>query len=280
MTSPWRPPPDLLLIGTKRGGTTSAFRLLEDHPGFAPLVPSARRLPLRENMKGVHYFDSHSHRSAAWYRSHFASRPARAVRARRAGAAVTGESSPYYLFHPQAPARASALVPDVRLVVLLRDPVERTISHWAEQTRNGVETLPLVDALDAETERVGDDHQRLARGEIATSWAHENQTYASQSEYTASLRRWLENYPAERLLVLYSEDLYRDPHGLLDRIHSFVGLPPHALSDVRVRNAAPRDDVDPQIGRRLVDRFAPDVEALTALLGERPPWARFGGSAT
>ena len=86
-TSPLRPPPDFLLIGTKRGGSTSLFRHIETHPSFLPLFPSARVLPLRENQKGVHYFDTGFTHSTAWYRSHFPTWPARLARRRRTGAA-------------------------------------------------------------------------------------------------------------------------------------------------------------------------------------------------
>ena len=279
-TSPLRVLPDFLLIGTKRGGTTSLYRLVEQHPSYLPLFPSARVLPLRENMKGVHYFDSHSHHPLAWYRSHFATAPARALVRRRSGAAFTGDASPYYLFHPLAAGRAHAAVPDARLVVLLRDPVERTASHWSEQTRNGVETLSFRDALAAEADRVGDAADRIRRGDVLTSHAHEQQSYAAQSEYAASIERWLESYPREQMLVLFSEDFYADPATQLDRVFDFLGVPPHRLADHSARNAAPRSPIDEDLREMLQERFAPDVDRLAALTGTRPPWPWWSPSGT
>lgn len=275
--------PDLVVIGVKRGGTTSLFRDLERHPAMLPLVPSARRLPLRENMKGVHYFDSHHDRSARWYRSHFATRAARWARARRAGAAFTAEASPYYLFHPRAARRASAELPDrTFFVVVLRDPVERTVSQWAEQTRNGIEQLPLADALAAESERVGDDDARLRSGEIATSRAHEHQSYAAQSEYADSLERWFDAAGRNRVLVMFAEDYYAEPSRVLDPITDRLGVDPVPDPPGRGathRNAAPRPaEIDPDLEAGLVARFRPDVERVAELVGVRPPWPRFGGT--
>ncbi len=276
LTADLRQLPDLIVIGVKRGGTTSLFRDLEEHPAMIPLVPSARRLPLRENQKGVHYFDSNSHRSLRWYRSHFASRPVRALRRRRTGAAFTAEASPYYFFHPQAAERTVAALPDTQFVVMLRDPVERTISHWSEQTRNGVEQLTLAQALQAEGDRLGNDAQRLASGAVPTSHAHEQQSFAAQSEYADSLERWFDVAGRERVLVVFSEDYYSDAHSVLDPISDRLGIEAFPAAVGAHRNAAPRSGaIDVALEAQLVERFRPDVARLKALIGRTPPWPRF-----
>lgn len=275
-TADLRAGPDLVVVGVKRGGTTSLFRDLERHPAMCPLVPSARRLPMRENMKGVHYFDSDMARSMRWYRSHFATRPARWLRARSAGASFTAEASPYYFFHPLAPARAAAALPIAQFVVMLRDPVERTVSHWAEQTRNAVETLSLRDAIAAEPDRVGDAGERLERGTLAVSRAHEQQSYLAQSCYTTSAARWIDAVGRARLNVIFSEDYYRDAGAVVGGITDRLGLDRAVAGPAVHRNAAPRAGaIDPELDAELTDRLRPDVERLTALLGQVPPWPRF-----
>ncbi|MGB0114687.1 MAG: hypothetical protein WBP59_15825 [Ilumatobacteraceae bacterium] len=279
-TADLRPLPDLVVIGVKRGGTTSLFRDLERQPTSLPLVPSARRLPLRENMKGVHYFDGDMARSMRWYRSHFPTSPTRRWRERRTGSSFTAEASPYYFFHPLAAQRAAASLPDTTFAVMLRDPVERTVSHWAEQTRNGIETLSLGDALAAEPDRVGDDARRLVSGEIGESNAHEQQSYAAQSEYSDSYDRWVGAVGAERLVVTYSEDYYRAPHDTVAAITSSIGIDAVRHDDAEHRNAAPRPSIlDPDIEAQLTARFRPDVERLAERLGARPPWPRFATDA-
>ncbi len=279
-TADLRPPPAVVVVGVKRGGTTSLFRDLERHPAMCPLVPSAKRLPLRENMKGVHYFDTEAARSPRWYRSHFPTSLTLGARARRTGAAFSAEASPYYFFHPRAAARAASALPTTTFVVMLRDPVERTVSHWAEQTRNGAEHLELGAALDAEPARVGDAGRRLAEGAITADRAHEQQSYAAQSEYAASLERWFAAAGRDRVIVLFSEDYWADPGAALDRIAVSIGAPPFpAASSASHRNAASRPAaIDGAVERRLVERFRPDVDRISTLLGRVPPWPRFGGA--
>ncbi len=246
-----------------------------------PLVPSARRLPLRENQKGVHHFDTSFDRGDRWYRSFFPTTATVTRRRRAVGAAFTAEASPYYFFHPLAARRAAAALPTTHFVVMLRDPVERTVSHWAEQTRNGVETLPLADALAAEPTRLADSEQELAAGRLDISHAHEQQSYAAQSHYTASMQRWFDAVGRDRLTVLFSEDYYRNPSSVLATITDAIGIEPIDDSTTSThRNAAPRSsELDADLEARLIDRFAPDVAALASLLGTTPPWPRFQSGA-
>ena len=131
-TSDQRPLPDFLIIGTKRGGTTSLWRYLIQHP----LVP---RLFPAWNTKTSHYFEENFHRGEAWYRSHFPTARQRAALERRHGAPPkAGEAAPLYMFHPLGSSRVATVMPGVRLVVLLRDPVERAYSHWKERRTEGV----------------------------------------------------------------------------------------------------------------------------------------------
>lgn len=269
-----RPLPDFLLIGTKRGGTTSMYFHLLRHSQVVPLFPRPERLPKAAFTKGVHYFDANHHHGERWYRSHFPStRVRRQVELATGLPVVTGEGSPYYLFHPLAAERAAALVPDVKLVALLRDPVERTFSHWKERRRAGAEPLEFVAALAAEDERVGLGEQALRAGTVRSSYAHEQQSYARQSEYATSLERWLAHYPLERLLVLTHEDYVRDSQAVIDTTAEFLGLRRELLPDAERLNATAPADLPSSVRRTLEARFAPHNARLEALIGRPLGWS-------
>ncbi len=272
LSAPLRPFPDFLLIGAKRAGTTSLYRQIESHPQVLPLFPSTRFFPLRANMKGVHYFDTAAGHGVAWYRSHFASSFTRSTARRREGAAVTGEASPYYLFHPAAAGRAARLVPDAKLILLLRDPVERAHSHYREQCRNGVEHMAFEGALTAEPARLAGEAERLLHDVRAVSFAHEHQSYAAQSHYAASVERWLRHFPRDQLLVLCSEEYYADPPDHLDRVFAFLGLRAHHPMDLQPRNPAPPASMSVETRAALTARFEPDVARLVGVLGRSFPW--------
>ena len=135
-TATWRPMPDFLVLGTKRGGSTSAWRYLIQHPQVMPMVTRW------EHLKSPHYFYWHYDRGLDWYRGHFPSVAARHAAQRRLGRRmITGESSPYYLFDPRVPARVARDLPEARFIVLLRDPVKRAYSHYWERVDN--EPIPI-----------------------------------------------------------------------------------------------------------------------------------------
>ncbi|MGH1503886.1 MAG: sulfotransferase [Acidimicrobiales bacterium] len=267
LTARWRVEPDYLIVGAKRGGTTSLARWLVDHPDVLPLFPA------RETRKGIYYFAPNYERGARWYRSHFPTRTAVAAQARRRGRPVAvGEASPYYLHHPHAPIRARRLAPAARIIILLRDPIERAHSHWTERTRAGVETLPFADALAAEPTRLGDAEERLAADPSFVHFGHQHYGYAAQSHYADAVARWLAAYPSDQVLVVRSEDLYDTPRKVYQHVLDHLGLPHHDLPEFAAHNRRGRPAI-PDDGRyRLAGTFDDDIAALESLLGRSMDW--------
>jgi sulfotransferase family protein len=264
-----RPFPDALVIGAKRSGTTSLWRALEAHPAVLPLFPSARVLPLRANQKGVHYYDREFRRGSSWYRSHFASGAHVALRRRTAGAALTCEASPGYLAHPGAAARVARDMPDARLVVMLRHPVQRAYSHWKEQVRNGHEVLDFEDAIAAEPERL---RQADATGD-ALGLLLEHYGYVAQSRYDIGLTSWRTYFPAARLLVLYAEQYFAQPGPTMDRIADFLGIDRLRSYAVRPENAATGTDLAPGTAASLWGVLQDAVHAAELHSGTAAPWS-------
>jgi hypothetical protein len=273
LTSPARPGPDFLIIGAKRCGTTSLHAHLQAHPNVLPLFPAPGVLPMRAPIKGVHYFDHNAGRGEAWYRSHFPTSLQRAQAERRLGGPVlAGEASPYYLHHPLAAARARRSVPEARLIVLVRDPVERASSHYREQRRRGFEPLgTFEEALAAEPGRTEGEVERLVADPRYRSFTFEHQAYAGQGEYVEALERWADAFGPEAMCVLRSEDLFADVQGRYDAVLRFLGLPAHHLGDVAPRNATVGEPMAEGTAAALLERFAPHEAALGRWLAERPP---------
>ncbi len=267
-TASLRVGPDYLIIGAKRGGTTSLARYLLSHPDVRPLFPA------RETRKGTYFFDVNYERGADWYRSHF---PTRAAHARRQAASdhrvVIGEATPYYLHHPHAPVRARGLAPNAKIIVLLRDPVARAHSHWVERTRNGVETLGFAEALDAEPARLEGEEERMLQDPAYRSFAHQHFSYVDQGRYARGLRRWMAAYPERQILVVRSEDFYADPAAMYAQTLDFLGLRPFQLEDFKAWNRKPKESIDPGLVASLRERLAPDVAELERLLGRSMQWS-------
>lgn len=272
-TSSFRRLPDFMIIGAKRGGTTSLYFDLLEHPAVMRLYPPPVRGLKPDATKGVHYFDSQAYRSEAWYRSYFPSDLARSAYRRRTGVEpVAGEASPYYLFHPAAVDRAHALTPDSRIIAQLRDPVMRTYSHWKERRRNNAEPLDFASALDAEADRLAGEREKLMTDPHYSSYPWEQQSYVTQSRYAEQLDRWIGAYGRGRVHVTVSEEYYADPGAVVAGIHEFLGLPPRPPAASSQRNAAAGEDLDPAVRRKLAALFADHNHELSTLLGRDLPW--------
>ncbi|MCA9309729.1 MAG: sulfotransferase domain-containing protein [Phycisphaerales bacterium] len=256
--------PHYLIIGVQKGGTTSLDINLARHP-------FVRRSLLQE----VHYFDYNHQRGPNWYRRHFHTR-AEAERSRREQGhlAISGESSPYYIFHPHVPARVHELLPEVRLIALLRNPVDRAYSHYHHERRFDWDDATVEQAFDPvfEEQRVGPELKRMLDDPGYYSYAHQHYTYLSRGRYAEQLERWFSLFPRERLLILSSEAFYADMSGALKRVSEFLDLPPFDFPLAEKRNTNVYSRIDPETRARLAAYYRPHNEALFELLGERFDW--------
>lgn len=268
-TAARRPPPDFLVIGAKKGGTTSVINWLLRHPQVMGMIPTV------QSAKSPHYFDINYWRGENWYLSHFPTASARSRRAARVGLAQqTGESSPYYLFHPYAAARIRATTPDVRMVALLREPVSRAYSNYWDRRATGHETLlTFEEAVAAEPGRLSGPDTALADPH-SYCYDHDHHGYLRRGEYASQLRRYFEQFPREQLLVLTFDELRDDAGRVFADVQRHLGLEDHALDQsleaFNVRTDYP--PIDPATRARLREHFAPHNAELEQLLGRPLGW--------
>jgi hypothetical protein len=254
VTSPFRPLPDFLVLGAQKAGTTALYEYLRRHPKITG--PS---------WKEVSFFDRHWARGESWYRGNFPNL------ARTRGKLV-GEASPSYVFHPLAPQRVQEVVPEARLIVLVRNPVDRALSQYNHEVALGREPLPFEEALDAEEERLRREDERMAADPRYFSrewWSH---TYKARGRYAEQLDRWLAVFPPEQLLVLPSDDLGSDPARAHAQVLEFLGAAPQRLDSyprVYEREYAP---MKPETRERLAAEFEEPNRRLYELLGRDLGW--------
>ena len=251
-TSFARPLPDFLILGAQKAGTTALYAYLRWHPDITG--PS---------WKEVSYFDRHYRRGVSWYRGHFP------IGARDR---LVGEASPGYLFHPLAPERVRTTVPDAKLIALLRDPVDRAVSHYHHEVALGREPLSFEEAIDAEPERTrGEEHRMVGEpGYFSHAWW--DYTYLARGRYAEQLERWLAVFPPEQLLVVASEELAADPGQTYARVLEFLAAPRHELGSYPRVYQQEYAELRPDTRRRLAEYFAEPNRRLYELLGRDLAW--------
>lgn len=263
-TAEHRPLPDYLIIGAKKGGTSSLTNWLIQHPDALRMFPSFQPL------KSAHFFDISFHQGVDWYRGHF---PTERVRRQHPGA-VVGEASPYYMFHPAAAERARSVVPDAKILAVLRNPVSRAYSNYWDRVAAGAETLHTFEAaIDAEERRLaGVDHDRLRNDPAYYSFEHDQFTYLARGRYLEHLQAWLDSYPPEQVLVLRAEDMYADPGAVFSQVQRFLGIRECRDVDLKTYNERSKPPIAPRTKARLADYYRPYNEALYERLGRDMEW--------
>ena len=260
--------PNVVLLGAQRAGTTSFYEHLNSHPGV-----------VLSKTKEIHFFDNYTEQGLDWYRSHFPMRRWVKRRSDRLGYDIAiGEGSPYYLFHPAVPERLHRSLPRARLIVLLRDPIERALSHFRHEVKNGSEMISdFQSAWDLEEERLQGAEERLLTGASVFEASHNRFSYTSRGDYAPQLERWLEKFDSSQLHVIRSEDLFERPEEIMGELFNFLGLPTVEMSAFPTLNSThtrQQKSEDLAVRKRLAEHFRPKVERLESLLGRSMGWMR------
>jgi hypothetical protein len=247
-----RPLPFFLIIGAAKAGTTSLHEHLCEHPRVA--APRA---------KEIHYFDFSYRRGSGWYRAHFP---------RAAAGQISGEATPYYLFHPAVPERVAGDLLGVKLIAILRDPIDRAFSHHNHEVSSGYEELSFEAAIAAEPERLRGEEEKLLRDPGYRSYSHQHYSYLARSRYAEQLERWLRFFDRDDLLILAAEDLFTRPVETVEAAQRFLGLEPDVPADLSPRNIRSYSPIAPELRQRLQNEMETHNQHLYEIAGRDFSW--------
>lgn len=255
LTRALRACPNFIIIGAQRSGTTTLYQYLSQHPHIKAAFK-----------KEIHYFDNHYQRGISWYRSYFP------LQTKSKSNWLTGEASPYYLLHPLVPQRIASLLPDIKLIAILRNPVKRAYSHYWHEVRLGRETLSFVEAIEAEESRIAGEQEQLTNGHIHYSYPFQHYTYLSRGVYIDQLARWQTVFDRSQMLILASNNLFTKPVQTLNQVFTFLDLPPFKIQIQHGSKPASYPPLSPTISRKLSLHFQLKNEQLYQFLGEDLGW--------
>jgi hypothetical protein len=188
------------------------------------------------------------------------------------GHVLTGEGSPYYLFHPHAPARIAHVAPKARLIVMLRNPVERAYSHYRHMVRKKVESLSFEEAIAKEKERLDGEVERMLADPTYFSYNHVHFSYRARGVYADQLEAYEKWFRSEQMLVLESERFYRATQNVYDEVTDFLGLERWAPEHFKPRNAGSYTRRAIPLEGELGEYYLPHNERLFERLGTSFAW--------
>lgn len=255
-TAPMRLRPNFLVIGAQKAGTTALHGYLRQHPAvFCP------------DWKELHYFSLKYVLGEPWYLSHFP------LKVTHRGAIAVGEATPAYLFDPRSPARVHAFDPGMKLVVTVRDPVERAYSHYWMEVETRDETRSFEEAIAWEEAEIWPELERwLADPAYVSTLPLFGRSYVARGFYADQVERWLALFPRKQLHVLTSDELLTDPASALSGVERFLGVPDWQPASYARENVREYPPMSPATRGHLRHVFEAHDRRLGELLGTALPW--------
>jgi sulfotransferase family protein len=260
--APARMLPDFLVIGARKAGTTSLYFYLIDHPSVLPAWK-----------KEIRFFNGRFSRGVDWYRAHFAPEACkRLLECRHGFPPVTGEATPDYLTHPRAAERVRRVLPQAKLLVTLRDPVDRAFSDYQHRVRKGVENRSFEAAVEEEMTWLESRREKLGGLDALPRSDLSGKSYLTRSLYVVWLKLWMEVFPREQFCVLDSDRLAMDPAASTQEVFEFLRISAWRSQQYRRHQSGSYSRMEPGTRARLVEFFEPYNRRLSALLGTSFGW--------
>lgn len=218
--------PDFIIMGEMKCGTTALYRYITEHPKVKP----ARR-------KELAFFNAHYDKGMEWYKSQFPD----------CENCMTGEATGYLKF-PEVAPKVYDTVPNVKLILILRNPVDRAYSHYHMHLRKGKISIPFEKAIEGKS------------------------TYLEKGNYAWKLKKWMKVFPREQFHIVQSEKLNERPQETMDGIFKFLGLTSYKLNVYEQHNSGDYSKMNPKTRKILVDYYKPYNEELYQFLGTNYNW--------
>ncbi|MDJ0518700.1 MAG: tetratricopeptide repeat protein, partial [Trichodesmium sp. MO_231.B1] len=246
--------PNFIIIGAQKSGTTSLENYIVQHPQVIPAIKKETHFWYRDFSKGIN-----------WYLAHFPPIP-------NSQNFITGEATPNYLEYYQSAKRIYSVFPNIKLLVILRNPVDRAVSQYHHWVRIKREERSFEKAIDAELEMLLKNPNQPQGDRNYWQQQPGNYNYIGRGVYVEFIKKWMEIFPREQFIILKGEDLYEQPITTMKQVFYFLGLPEHQLQKYRKLNAGYYQPINQSVRQRLSEYFQPHNHRLEEYLGIKFNW--------
>lgn len=260
LTSLLRVLPDFIIIGTVRSGTTSLYYTLCEHPYIAPAAYDE-----------IGFFDSNFELGINWYKSLFPTIIQKKYAKSSHKFFMTGEDTPFYFWNKTAAERILKTIPNIRLITIFRNPVDRAYSNYNLGKRLGSENLSFEDAIKLEIGDLEKDPDLFEKNLIKFS---RPRAYIAKGLYAEQLKIWLKLFPSDRILILNTEEFSREPQKVLKKSFEFLNLPYKKIENIKTLKVSKYPPMKNETRKFLLDYFKPHNEKLYQLINMRFDWEK------
>ena len=258
LTSPIRLLPNFIIVGAVRCGTTSLYYNICEHSCVLPA-----------SYDEIGFFDSNYELGINWYKSMFPTKFKIKKIESKTGICITGEDTPFYFWDKKAIERIKKEIPKIKLIVLLRNPIDRAYSNYHLGVRSGTESLSFEDSIkkeialleknnDVESDRI----EKFLRF----------RSYIAKGLYYNQIKNWFEVFSKDQILVLNTENLLKNPHQTLEQVFNFLGLPNEQIKNLQNRKVENYQKMNEDTRQFLRKLFEPHNKKLFKFLKKKFEW--------
>ena len=245
--------PDFIISGTVRSGTTSLYYNICEHPSVLPA-----------DYDEIGFFDSNYHLGINWYRSMFPTEKEMERVKKETNFAITGEDTPFYFWKKEAAERILKDIPNPKIIIIFRNPVDRAYSNYQLGIRKKTETLSFEDAIDEEM-------NFLEKHSFRES-VDRRRSYLSKGFYENQIKIWFNVFPREKIHILSTEDMQKNPEKTLLKIFQFLGIPNYTLKNPQKQKSSEYKKMDDKTREILLNFYKPYNEKFFQIIQERFDW--------
>lgn len=253
ITASQRKLPNFLCIGAQKSGSSTLYWWLYQHPKISMSFDKESK-----------FLDRHYNKGEQWYRHQFPLASSKKL---------AGDNTPYYLFHPLVPERAYSLCPDAKVIMILRNPIDRALSQYQMECRKGREIhSSFEEAIEGELERISKAKSDLFADPLGYHHVFENTSYLSRGIYMDQIEQWLKYYRRDQMLILVSETFFNEPKRELEQVYDFLNIDQKLPTDFTTYNVFKYEDMNPKTKSELSDFFRPHNKRLEEFLDRKLDW--------
>jgi len=278
--------PDFIIIGAMKGGTTSLYDYLNQHPQILPCIT-----------KEPYYFSQFYDRGIKWYKSCFTHTYVEEFKKKILQKKfLTGEGSPNYYWYPHAAKRVHDTVPNAKIILLLRNPINRAYSEYDMRLRfsifgkgeivsrvarldelklEGKGTLVGItyeDAIEMENEVIKGKWEKMVNDDTYFSGKFNTKAFLAKGIYINFIKNWKKLFPENQFLIIQSEKLFENAFETTNQVLKFLDLPPLSKLDFHIQGKGSYNEMNSETRKKLVDYFKPYNKELYDYLGKDFGW--------
>ena len=262
LTSNSRILPDFIIIGESKCGTTSLYNYMIQHPAIKPALT-----------KEINFFNWSYDKPQNWYSAHFPTKLKKKFSKNVFKKSfLTGEATPLYLFNSQVPKRMFETIPNVKIIVVLRNPVDRAYSHYHDLgVRLGEEKRTFDDAIRSELKIL--EEKNYVTTDYNGNFTDRLYQYVVRGIYLDHLKIWMDVYPVKQFLILKTEELEKNPSEILDSVFKFLSIPDYdKINFGKKHNVSKYEPMNEQSRKMLKEFFKPHNKNLYKFLKQDFEW--------